>query len=85
MRVKVKQIFRDINDYSVVYNAGEEREFIDSRAQHLISLGLVEPIIEPAKEPAKEVEKPIKEVKEPTLTFAGVAEEKEQKKGKTNK
>lgn len=44
MRVKVTQTFRDKDNYNLVYKVGEEREFGKSRAQHLISLGLVEPI-----------------------------------------
>lgn len=44
MKVKVTQTFRDKDNYNLVYKVGEEREFGKSRAQHLISLGLVEPI-----------------------------------------
>ena len=42
MKVKVTQTFRDKDNYNLVYKVGEEREFGKSRAQHLISLGLVE-------------------------------------------
>lgn len=45
MKVRIKQTFRDKDNYNLVYNVGEEREFGKSRAQHLISMGLVEPII----------------------------------------
>lgn len=44
MKVKVTQTFRDKDNYNLVYKVGEEREFGKSRAQHLILLGLVEPI-----------------------------------------
>lgn len=44
MRVKIKQIFRDKYDYSLVYKIGEERDFAESRAQCLISLGLAEAV-----------------------------------------
>lgn len=44
MKVKVTQTFRDKDNYNLVYKVGEEREFGKSRAQHLISLGLVERI-----------------------------------------
>ena len=45
MKVKVTQTFRDKDNYNLVYKVGEEREFGKSRAQYLISMGLVEPII----------------------------------------
>lgn len=54
MRVKVTQTFRDKDNYNLVYKEGEEREFGKSRAQHLISLGLVEPI-SIAQEPSEEL------------------------------
>ena len=54
MKVKVTQIFRDKDNYNLVYKVGEEREFGKSRAQHLISLGLVEPI-SIAQESSKEL------------------------------
>lgn len=44
MKVRVTQTFRDKDNYNLVYKVGEEREFGKSRAQHLISLGLVERI-----------------------------------------
>lgn len=44
MKVKVTQTFRDKDNYNLVYKVGEEREFGKSRAQHLILMGLVEPI-----------------------------------------
>ena len=44
MIVRVTQTFRDKDDYSTIYRAGEERVFNDNRAQHLISLGLAESI-----------------------------------------
>ena len=44
MIVRVTQTFRDKDDYSVIYRAGEEREFKESRALRLISLGLAEQI-----------------------------------------
>ena len=44
MIVRVAQTFRDKDNYTLIYRAGEEREFNDARAQHLISLGLVESI-----------------------------------------
>ena len=44
MRVRVAQTFRDKDNYTLIYKVGEEREFAENRAQHLISLGLVEPI-----------------------------------------
>lgn len=53
MKVKIKQTFRDKENYSLVYAVGEEREFDKSRAQHLIALGLVEPIVD-VKEEKKE-------------------------------
>lgn len=53
MKVKIKQTFRDKENYSLVYAVGEEREFGKSRAQHLIALGLVEPIVD-VKEEKKE-------------------------------
>lgn len=64
MRVKVTQTFRDKDDYSQVYRAGEERVFSESRAQHLISLGLVERISANAQEntPKKRNRKPAKQV-----------------------
>lgn len=60
MKVKIKQTFRDKENYSLVYAVGEEREFGKSRAQHLIALGLVEPIVD-VKEEKKE---PIVETKQ---------------------
>ena len=54
MKVKVTQTFRDKDNYNLVYKVGEEREFGKSRAQHLISMGLVEPI-SIAQEPAEEL------------------------------
>ena len=62
MKVKITQTFRDKDNYNLVYNVGEEREFGKSRAQHLISMGLVEPISitqEPAEElfPAEEIQR----------------------------
>lgn len=44
MRVRIKQTFRDRDNYSLVYQVGEEREFGESRAQHLISCGLAEQV-----------------------------------------
>jgi hypothetical protein len=52
MKVKVTQTFRDKDNYNLVYKVGEEREFGKSRAQHLISLGLVE-LISIAQEPTE--------------------------------
>lgn len=54
MKVKVTQTFRDKDNYNLVYKIGEEREFGKSRAQHLISMGLVEPI-SIAQEPSEEL------------------------------
>jgi hypothetical protein len=54
MKVKVTQTFRDKDNYNLVYKVGEEREFGKSRAQHLISMGLVEPI-SIAQEPSEEL------------------------------
>lgn len=71
MKVKIKQTFRDKENYSLVYAVGEEREFGKSRAQHLIALGLVEPIVdvkeekkEPIVETQQEQEEPIVETKQ---------------------
>lgn len=63
MKVKVTQTFRDKDNYNLIYKVGEEREFGKSRAQHLISMGLVEPITivqEPAETelfPAEETQR----------------------------
>ena len=71
MKVKIKQTFRDKENYSLVYAVGEEREFGKSRAQHLIALGLVEPIVdvkeekkEPIVETQQEQEKVVAETKQ---------------------
>ena len=61
MKVRIITVFRD-KDTREVYEVGAEREFEKSRAQHLISLGLVEEI-KPAK-PAEAEEPKVEEPKE---------------------
>lgn len=39
-KVKIRQEFHDINDYSKVYKVGEIHEFTNDRASHLIELGV---------------------------------------------
>lgn len=76
MKVKIKQTFRDKENYSLVYAVGEEREFGKSRAQHLIALGLVEPIVD-VKE---EKEEPIVETKQEETLQEVQQEETQQEK-----
>jgi hypothetical protein len=87
MKVKIKQTFRDKENYSLVYAVGEEREFGKSRAQHLIALGLVEPIVdvkeekeEPIVETQQEKEEPIVETKQEETLQEVQQEETQQEK-----
>lgn len=44
MKVKIKQEFHDIKDYSKIYHVDEVHEFHKDRALHLIDLGIVEKV-----------------------------------------
>ena len=64
MEVRILHKFHDKASYNTVYLVGETVTFDDARAEHLISLGLVEAIKVPEKsakaEPIEEaVEKPV--------------------------
>ena len=44
MKVKVKSVFRDKDNYDRVYQVGEDVEFEDERAKDLISRKLAEEV-----------------------------------------
>ena len=44
MKVKIKQEFHDIKNYSKIYHVDEVHEFCKERALHLIDLGIVEKV-----------------------------------------
>lgn len=48
MEVRILVEFHDRDDFTKVYPVGETFNFDDERAEHLIGLGLVEPVEEPA-------------------------------------
>lgn len=53
MEVRILVEFHDRADFTKVYPVGETFNFDDERAEHLIGLGLVEPVEEPAAEEAE--------------------------------
>lgn len=75
MKVRVTQTFRDKDNYNLVYKVGEERVFAESRALHLISMGLAERIVAepvetelfPAEEKRKRNRKQTKQVEDDNL------------------
>lgn len=75
MKVRVTQTFRDKDNYNLVYKVGEERVFTESRALHLISMGLAERIVTepvetelfPAEEKRKRNRKQTKQVEDDNL------------------
>lgn len=71
MEVRILVEFHDRDDFTKVYPVGETFNFDDERAEHLIGLGLVEPVEEPA---AEEAEAPAEEAEAPAEEPAAVAE-----------
>lgn len=63
MKVIIKQTFHDKDCYAVIYKEGEEHEFESARAQHLVSLNLVE-LAEKVEKPEEVAETPKEETTE---------------------
>lgn len=61
-KVTIKSRFRDKDDYKVIYNPGEVKEFDDARAESLIARGLVIPI-DAAEEKTEDADTPAPKAK----------------------
>lgn len=53
VNIKVLQPFRDINDFSVLYKAGETYEFDDARAEKIVKAKLGEKAENTVEKPAE--------------------------------
>ena len=51
MKVKVLLPFRDKNLFTRLYSPGDEVEFEQERAEHIVKLGLAEPMVEKKETP----------------------------------
>lgn len=54
MKVTVTSEFRDKDNYSVIYKAGQVYEFSDERAATLIARGLAQKVEKERKKPVKD-------------------------------
>ena len=54
MKVKVLQSFRDKDNFAKAYSAGEVIEIDENRAEHLISINIVEKIVIKSKKQAND-------------------------------
>lgn len=84
MKVVVKVVFRDKNNFSRMFNPGEVVDFEEERAQNIIALGLGEAVKEPPVEKPK-AEKPVveKPAEEEVKTEAPAPKPKAPRKKKT--